>query len=129
VAAIYEKYKIYIIIGVVCFALGYCLALLSSRGQLSALRVRADQATADYREARQAQQSAIKRVGNLQNELNAATKRIGELQSRLDAATKSASSIASGIDASKKLSNDSGELIKESRRILQTVRKRGQNKD
>jgi chromosome segregation ATPase len=127
--AINEIQKTVLLFGLACFliggVIGYCLQLLSSRGQLFNLRVRADQAATDLREARAAQSEAFERADNLQSELNAATKRIGELQGRLDAATKSASSVENGIDASKKLSDDCEELIAESRRILSTVQKRG----
>jgi chromosome segregation ATPase len=125
----YKNYKSYIIVGAVCFALGYLLAGIGAGGRLHDLRIRAEQAIADLREARTAQQSATRRAENLQNELDAAGKRIGELQNRIDRITKSVEPIKDGINAAQKLSNDSGELIEESRSILRKVQKRGRSKN
>jgi len=125
----YKYYKSYIVVGVVCFALGYLVAGWRGGASLHGLRVRVEQAVADLREARTAQQSATRRAENLQRELDEAGKRVGELQSRIDRITKSVEPIKDGINAAQKLSNDSGELIEESRDILRKVQKRGRSKD
>jgi septal ring factor EnvC (AmiA/AmiB activator) len=123
------KYKIYIIIGVACFVIGYCLCLLSSRGQLQAVRIRADQVDANNRQLREQLESSQKQLAKLKATITAAGKTVDRAANAASDIEKSNRGIGKSIDTAIEKIESSGDELKDARRILQTVQKRGRIKD
>jgi methyl-accepting chemotaxis protein len=129
VAAIYEKYKTYIIIAIVCFALGYTVSLLSSRGQLQSVRIRAESIAKNNRQLREQLQSSQKQLADLKTTIGAAEKAASDAAKSTNDIEKSNREIRESINTAIREIESSGDEFKDARRILQTVRKRGKRKD
>jgi methyl-accepting chemotaxis protein len=129
VATIYEKYKTYIIIAIIAFGLGFCLALLSSRGQLQSLRIRADQIDANNQQLRSQLESSQKQLADLKATIGAAGKAASDAAKATNNLEKSNREIGESINTAIGKIESSGDEFKDARRILQTVQKRGQIKD
>jgi chromosome segregation ATPase len=133
---VYIKYQVYLLVGVACFIFGYGLSLLSSRGQLSDLRVRAaeyqkrigeytareaefdqrfNQVQAEFAASRNAADEYRKEVSRLRTEINRLSKPLNEAGSGIDRAFEHATGIAGSVDRIE--------------RIVSTVQKRGGRKD
>jgi chromosome segregation ATPase len=130
------QYKTYIIVVIICFALGYTVSLLSSRGQLQSIRIRADeyqkrltayqageakfdsrlkQFQTELMASRNAADGYRKEVGRLRTEINNLSKPISEARNGIDGAIEHAEGITNPVDRIE--------------RILSTVQKRGKRKD
>jgi archaellum component FlaC len=136
VVTIYEKYKTYIIIGAVCFALGFCLSLLSSRGQLSALRVRADEYQKRLTTYQAGEAKFDNRLKQFQVELatsrNAAEgyrKEVSRLRTEINNLSKPISEAGSGIDGAIDHTTGIEGSVNRIERILSAIQKRGKRKD
>jgi archaellum component FlaC len=136
VVTIYEKYKTHIIVGAVCFALGFCLSLLSSRGQLSALRVRADEYQKRLTTYQAGEAKFDNRLKQFQVELatsrNAAEgyrKEVSRLRTEINNLSKSISEAGSGIDGAIDHTTGIEGSVNRIERILSAIQKRGKRKD
>jgi predicted nucleic acid-binding Zn-ribbon protein len=130
------KYKTYIIIGAVCFALGYCLSLLSSRGQLQAVRIRADEYQKRLTTYQAGEAKFDNRLKQFQVELaasrNAAEKyrkEVSRLRTEINNLSKPISEAGSGIDGAIDHTTGIEGSVNRIERILSAVQKRGQIKD
>lgn len=123
------QYKTYIIIAIVAFALGYCLCLLSSRGQLQSIQIRAESIAKNNRQLREQLQSSQKQLADLKTTIGAAGKAASDAAKSTNDIEKSNREIRESINTTIREIESSGDGFKDARRILQTVRKRGQSKD
>lgn len=135
-ATIYEKYKTYLILAFVCFALGFCCSLLSSRGQLSDLRIRADEYQKRIAEYQAGEAEFDSRLEQLQIELaasrNAADgyrKEAGELRAKINSLSKPIGEAGSGINGAIEHAKGIAEPIDRIERIISAVQKRSRIKD
>jgi septal ring factor EnvC (AmiA/AmiB activator) len=129
VIAIYEKYKIYIIGGVICFALGFGVQFLSSQGQLQSLRVRADQVNANYNRVRNELESSQKQLADLQKAIGAAGETVAGVTNTASNIEKSNREIRESVNMAIREIESSGDGFKDARRILETVQNRGGGED
>jgi septal ring factor EnvC (AmiA/AmiB activator) len=120
-----QKYKTYILIGLICFTLGFCCFLLSSRGELSNLRIRADQVDANNRQLRSQLESSQKQLTKLKATIGATGKtvaRIGDTTSNVKKSNRAArESVGNAIGKIE----SSGDEFDQARAILSAVQKRG----
>jgi septal ring factor EnvC (AmiA/AmiB activator) len=133
---IYEKYKAYFIVGVICFALGFGVQFLSGRGQLQSLRVRAESVNANYNRVRNELESSQKQLADLQKAIGAAGETVAGVTNTASNAAKSTNDIEKSnreiresVNTAIREIESSGDEFRDVRRILETVQKRGGGKD
>jgi methyl-accepting chemotaxis protein len=129
VAAIYEKYKAYIIVAIIAFGLVFCLILLQCRGQLQSIRIRADQIDANNQQLRSQLESSQKQLAELKATIGAAGKTVTGVANAANDVEKSNREIGESINTAIGKIESSGDEFKDARRILSAVQKRGQSKD
>jgi chromosome segregation ATPase len=118
----YKNYKSYIIIGVMCFALGYFIAGWQGGASLHRLRVRTERYETLYR-TYQARESAVtKRLEELQDQLGASRRAAAELGESIERSTKQ-------IDAATRRTERVGNAIEGLAGIVRKVEERGPKKD
>jgi chromosome segregation ATPase len=134
VAAIYEKYKIYIIVAIIAFGLGFCLALLSSRGQLQSIRVRADEYQKRLTAYQAGEAKFDSRLKQFQVELAASRnsadeyrKEISKLRTEISSLSKPISDAGSGIDGAIEHAEGIKNPVDRIERIISAIQKRGKN--
>jgi hypothetical protein len=121
--------KIYIVIIVIAFIVGFFIAGYHGRNESRDLRIRLDEANRDLQSTRTAQQEAVKRVDELQVKLDSAAKRVNELQATIDGLIQSAADVAIGIGNAEGTARECAKLIGENGSILQRIRAGGQSND
>jgi hypothetical protein len=84
----YKYYKSYIIIGVVCFALGYLVAGWQGGASLHGLRVRTERYETLYRTYQARESAATKRLKELQDQLGASRRAAAELGESIGSASQ-----------------------------------------
>jgi chromosome segregation ATPase len=132
VKAIYENYKGYFLVGLICFIVGYGCSLFSSGKQLSNLRIRAEeyQKGIGQYQAREAEfdrrfdQVQIE-LGRSRAEADGFRKEAGRLRAEINRLSKPLGEARSGIDSAIGHAERIEDSIERIERILSTVQKRG----
>jgi septal ring factor EnvC (AmiA/AmiB activator) len=128
------QYKTYIIVALICFALGYCLCLLSSRGQLQSIQIRADEYQKRIGEYTAGEAKFDSRLKQLQVELAASRssadeyrKEVSRLRTEINNLSKPISEAGNGIDGAIEHAKGITNPVDRIERILSAVQKRGKN--
>lgn len=123
------RYKTYIIIGIVCFTLGYTIAGIGARGELHDLRVRAEQVERDNQQLRSELEFVQGIAENLQTTIRAAGETNREAAKSATDIKKSNRAIGKSIDTAIREIERSGDDFADARRILSEVQKRSRSKN
>jgi len=118
---ILDKKTIVIICITVC--IGIFLWITFSPGSTDNTR-RTEQIGSDIRSASEQQQSAIDRLGVIENGLNDSAEQAGEISTGLGETSSTINSAKERIESSQGIASDSASLIAEGKRIVATVRAR-----
>jgi peptidoglycan hydrolase CwlO-like protein len=121
----YKNYKSYIIVGAVCFALGYLLAGIGAGGRLYDLRIRAEQAESDYQRVRSELQSSQQQLADLQKSIGETGKTASDASKSTDNAKESNRAIGKSVDSVIQEIKSNGSRFDEAKRILSEIQKRG----
>jgi chromosome segregation ATPase len=121
-AAIYEKYKTYIIVAIVAFGLGFCCSLLSSRGQLQSLRDSAKRYEVLYQRYQTREAEFTKRLTDLQNQLTTSRRTAAELRESIKRSSEN-------VDSATVRTERIGNAVEGLERTVRAVEKGGRIKD
>ena len=112
-----------VIIYIIVIAVGVILWNAFSPGSTDTTG-RTEQIRSDIRSASEQQQSAIDRLGTIENGLNDSARKAGEISAGLGETSATIGSAKERIESSQSRASDSAGLITEGKRIVATVRER-----
>ena len=112
-----------IVIAIIIICIGIFLWNAFSPGSTDNTR-RTEQIGSDIRSASEQQQSAIDRLGVIENGLNDSAEQAGEISTGLGETSSTINSAKERIESSQGIASDSASLIAEGKRIVATVRAR-----